>query len=312
MTFPWLEDVESEFAERLAGGRMAHALLFSGPEHIGKTALAQRFFAAILCLEKVYPACGACRSCQLAETGAHPDGHLVTFEAHPKTGDLRKELVIDQIRRLTASLFLTTTVSDRKAALIYPAEAMNRNTANALLKTLEEPPGDATLVLVSHNTARLPATIRSRCQALVARQPDPDAANGWLRLEAGVSEHEADLALQAAAGSPLLALRMLEDGSVSAYGRLTETLAGLGGSKGLPFSGPLIDELSDIAPERLWSWLSLQAAARARDAGGAGPAARQLSELQREADRNRALCGTPVRKDLLLQDWLIQWARLIA
>jgi len=139
VSYPWLQDAEAEFAERLESGRLAHALLLSGPADSGKVDLAERFLASALCLENRYPACGTCRSCQLAASGAHPDGHVVTYEEHPKTGKMRTELVIDQVRRLTASLFLTNTISRRKAALIHPVEAMNRNTANALLKTLEEP-----------------------------------------------------------------------------------------------------------------------------------------------------------------------------
>ena len=182
MTHPWLKDVESEFLERFTAGRLPHALLLSGPSECGKVELANRLMSAILCLENEYPACGRCRSCQLAASGAHPDGHVVTFEEHPKTGELRKELVIDQVRRLTASLFLTNTISKRKAALVYPVEAMNTHTANALLKTLEEPPGDTVMILVSNAPARLPATIRSRCQNLDVRLPGTEASLGWLML----------------------------------------------------------------------------------------------------------------------------------
>ena len=76
MTYPWLQDVVDAFTERLQSGRLAHALLLSGPAESGKVELARGFFAAILCLEGTYPACGVCRSCALARTGAHPDGHV--------------------------------------------------------------------------------------------------------------------------------------------------------------------------------------------------------------------------------------------
>lgn len=308
MTYPWLESAEAEFAERLHGGRLAHALLLSGPADSGKVELAKRFLASALCLEDQYPACGACRSCQLAASGAHPDGHVLTFEEHPKTGDLRKELVIDQVRRLTSSLFLTNTISRRKAALIYPVEAMNRATANALLKTLEEPPGEAALILVSSDPARLPATIRSRCQGLDIRLPGREAAQAWLLQQAGVDAGQAGLALEAAAGSPLRALRMMEDGGVAEYGSLGETLDGLlDVSPDVPGA---LAALSAIDPDRMWAWISLRAAAETRAAAAQGRDARALSQLQREADRNRGFARTPLRKDLLLQDWLIQWSEL--
>ena len=308
MTYPWLTDVESEFAERLQADRLAHALLLSGPSECGKVELARRFLASVLCLEGTYPACGQCRSCQLAASGAHPDGHVVTFEEHPKTGELRKELVIDQVRRLSSSLVLTNTISRRKAALIYPVEAMNKSTANALLKTLEEPPGETVLILVSHDPGRLLATIRSRCQGLVVRLPAMESALPWIGSEAGVPKAQAEKALQAAAGSPLRALRMLSDGGVEAWVMLRETLDGLLAGACDP-SGAMAG-LSDVDPDRLWAWMSLAAAEETRSVSLGGGAAARAAELQQQADRNRYLARTPVRKDLLLQDWLIQWSQL--
>ena len=326
MSYPWLQAVEAEIAERLQGGRVAHAFLISGPPGTGKAELARRFMASLLCLEGGYPACGACRSCELLQTGAHPDGHVVTFEQHPKKDELRTEIVIDQVRRLTESLQLTNTISRRKAALILPAEAMNSSAANALLKTLEEPPGDATLLLVSHQPNRLPATIRSRCQALHVRLPERQAALAWLEQAAAQSPArsstgaptEAALALEAAAGSPLIALRMLRQGETRAYRELDATLDTLRTGHCEPAAA--MAAVAEIDPAQLWSWLSLRAARETRacldrdshNRPGVDPAglARRLADLQREADRNRRLVPTPVRKDLLLQDWLIQWSRL--
>ena len=310
MTPPWLQAVEAEFAERLRSGRLAHALLISGPADCGKTELAKAFMASVLCLENTYPACGKCRSCQLAASGAHPDGHVITFEDNPKTGELRKELVIEQVRRLTSSMFLTNTISQRKSALVYPAEAMNRSTANALLKTLEEPQGEAVLILVSHAPGRLLATIRSRCQALPVRQPDFAAALNWLSSEMGLSESDADLALKAAAGSPFRALRMAQDGGTEQYRQVHQLLQGL--RNGQAGTGQAMKELAEVDPDRLWAWMSLLSANLSRSLAARGKAAKCVLNLQRQADRNRGLARTPVRKDLLLQDWLIQWARLNA
>ncbi|MGK2927117.1 MAG: DNA polymerase III subunit delta' [Lysobacterales bacterium] len=329
MSYPWLQAVETEFTERLQGGRVAHAFLVSGPPGTGKGELAGRFMASLLCLAGGYPACGACRSCKLLQTGAHPDGHVVTFEQHPKKDELRTEIVIDQVRRLTETLQLTNTISRRKAALIFPAEAMNSSAANALLKTLEEPPGDATLLLVSHQPSRLPATIRSRCQALHVRLPEREAALAWLELAAAKAlteaANEAPLALEAAAGSPLIALRMLGQGETRAYRELDATLDTLRAGRCEPAAA--MAAVAEIDPAQLWSWLSLRAARETRaclagdspdrpnagrpSAGRPGvDQARRFADLQREADRNRRLVPTPVRKDLLLQDWLIQWSRL--
>jgi DNA polymerase-3 subunit delta' len=311
MTHPWLEGAEKAFLEQFSSGRLPHALLISGPSECGKVKLGQRFLAAALCLENRYPACGNCRSCQLLASGAHPDGHVLTFEENPrKAGELRKELVIDQVRKLTETLYLTTTISRRKAALIYPVEAMNKHTANALLKTLEEPPGDTVLLLVSHDPDRLPATIRSRCQDLHVRVPDKQAALRWLTENAGCDERQGVEALRAAAGSPLRAKRMLSDGGTDEFVAVCEALDHL--QQGMGNLDRAMAVMIDVDPERLWSWISLQAAQRVRNAALAGQPAKSASELQYQADRNRLLSHSPVRKDLLLQDWLIQWARLNA
>jgi len=310
MTYPWLESVATEFAERLRGNRVAHALLLSGPAGLGKTELARGFMASLLCREQTYPACGRCRSCQLIASGAHPEGHVVTFEQHPRKDDLRTELVIDQVRRLTAALQLTTTVSSRKVALLYPAEHLNVNAANALLKTLEEPPGDSTLILVSHNPSRLPPTVRSRCQRLSARLPDGPVAISWLAQSVDIADEVAAVALEAAAGSPLRALAMLENGRIEDYREVAALLDSLRRGQVEPLAA--LTNLADVDPDLLWSWLSLRAADEARAYRQPAALTRALALLQLEADRNRSLLATPVRKDLLLQDWLIQWARLSA
>lgn len=311
MTYPWLKAVDAEFAERFAEDRLPHALLLSGPRETGKTGLATGFVASILCLENTHPACGTCRSCQLLKSGAHPDRVAITFEPHPKKpNELRKEVVVPQIRELIRLLSLTNTISRRKAALIYPAEAMNISAANSLLKTLEEPRGETVLILVSHDTGRLPATIRSRCQNLLVRPADSGEAVDWLCAEANIDATEAEHALAAAAGSPLRAARMIEDGSIAHHRKVRAVLGDLRSAKVSP--GPAVAALSEVEPELLWSWMSLLAAAEVKGAMDRPAVAAGLARLQTLADRNRRLLPTPVRKDFLLQDWLIQWARIEA
>jgi DNA polymerase-3 subunit delta' len=304
MKLPWLESVETEFAERIGSGRLAHALLLSGPAGTGKRQLAQAWVAALLCLENRVPACGRCRSCQLLQSGAHPDYRYITFEINENNGNLRTELVIGQVRSLIGSLQLTTTISPRKVAMIWPAEALNRNAANALLKTLEEPPGNTVILLVSDDPGRLTATIRSRCQNLQVRPPERAVALDWLLAAGEHDATEAEIALAAAAGSPLKAREMLEEGATGQYHQLRTTLAGM--QRGA--SGAALGELAGIDPERLWTWLSLCAAEKVRRQLDDRESAKRFSELQRQADRNRFLLPSAVRKDFLLQDWLIQWA----
>ncbi len=309
MTMAWLDPVREEFRKRLLGDRLAHAFLLSGQTGTGKQGLAMEMAAAILCLENSLPACGSCRSCQLLVSGAHPDFRILSFALTNK-GKLRSEIVIDQIRELISFLQLTTTISEKKAALVHPAEAMNKHAANALLKTLEEPPGDAVIILLSHDPSRLAVTITSRCQKLQVRSPDTDTALAWLLESGAYGEAEARSALKAAAGSPIRARDMLSEGGQDYYRLVSETLESIRKGRCAPASA--MSALGDVEPDRLWTWLSLSAADRFRHNMDNHTVTISLSQLQNMADRNRALLSSPVRRDLLLQDWLIQWARLDA
>ena len=155
---PWLEDPWNRFAGGLEQDRLPHAVLLTGPEGIGKGQLAMAMVEGLLCLERAPEACGECRSCRLLAGGAHPDRFTVTFP------EGKRQITVEQIRGLLDRLALTTTISPRKVALIHPAEGMNVNAANALLKNLEEPPGETVLILLSHDPSRLPVTVRSRSQ----------------------------------------------------------------------------------------------------------------------------------------------------
>ena len=309
MTMAWLNPVREEFRKRLQGDRLAHAFLLSGQTGTGKQGLAMEMAAALLCLENSLPACGSCRSCQLLLSGAHPDFRILSFELN-KSGKLRTEIVIDQVRQLISFLQLTTTISEKKVALVQPAEAMNRNAANALLKTLEEPPGDAVIILLSNDPSRLAVTIRSRCQKLQVRSPDTDTVLAWLLEEEACGEVEAISALKAAAGSPFRARDLLSTGGPDHYRLVSDTLESILEGRCAPASA--MSALGDVEPDQLWTWLSLSAADRFRRTMDNHRVAISLSQLQNMADRNRTLLSSPVRKDLLLQDWLIQWSRLHA
>ena len=191
------------------------------------------------------------------------------------------------------------------------------NAANALLKSLEEPQGDTVIILVSHDASRLPVTIRSRCQDLPVMQPPPGDCQVWLQEQGFSDPDNSSRALAAANGSPLLAAEMLEAGQVEAFGELQSRLAGLIGRQGEVSA--VTHHLGDTDPTRLWGWLSISAASalRGRYSGtrpdwlkGSIPSdGSRLAQLQSRADRNRALAGTAVRQDLLLQEWPPEWAR---
>jgi DNA polymerase-3 subunit delta' len=311
--YPWLAGHWSFFAQRFQGGRLAHALMLEGPAACGKNSLARAMVAKLLCNEKLDDACGQCRSCKLLEGGAHPD----YFDIRPE--EEGKAIKVDQVRALIGSLDLTASISPRKVAYIHPADAMNASSANALLKSLEEPAGDTVLILVTDNPGRLPVTIRSRCQSISVTQPDAESVLEWLRSRSGASDTELNAALQAAGHSPLRALDYLDSPELEAYAQVREGLATL---LQRPAAVSMVSHsLNELKPTDLWRWLSLCTGDVVKSIMAGTPASwltdtsrlnsKALLDLQKRADVNRQLSTTPVRGDLLLQEWLIRWVEQI-
>jgi len=187
-----------------------HALLIAGPRGMGKRTLALNFARGLLCESPREDGlgCGACASCGFVAAGQHPDFQLLElFETEDEETKAVTEIRIERIRGLTYWANLTSHRGRAKVAVIAPAEAMNAPAANALLKTLEEPPPGTYLILVAHQPGRVPATLRSRCRRFPAPAPEPAAALHWLAGQ-GIAAPAAVLAQ--AGGAPLLA-RTLAD-----------------------------------------------------------------------------------------------------
>jgi DNA polymerase-3 subunit delta' len=201
---PWQEALWQRFDRALNAKRSPHALLLAGPQGLGKFALAKAMAARVLCDNPQSGfACGQCRGCLLRMAGSHPDYTLIEPEAGG-SGILK----IEAIRALTAFSQRTSQYNRYRVAILSPAEAMNKHTANALLKTLEEPPASVLLILVSHRPGILPATIRSRCQLHRVSLPRQAEALNWLQ-EQGFTAPEAVLKL--AGGAPLAAAQLADE-----------------------------------------------------------------------------------------------------
>lgn len=188
---------------------MPHALLISGPSGSGKGQFAGILVAALLCTNSKDDglACGHCQNCHLLASGTHPDYYSIT----PSTNDdgkPAKDIKVEQIRQLIVSLGKTSGLQGKKIALIDPAEKMNRNAANSLLKTLEEPTADTLLILLSAQPSRLLPTIRSRCQHIALRIPPRNVVINWLQRECPGADVAALYA--AANGAPFTALNLAE------------------------------------------------------------------------------------------------------
>lgn len=218
--YPWQQPLWDSFVGLVSQERLAHALLISGPEGLGGLALGKAMSHYLLCNAPTGPlACGKCRSCMLIGSKSHPDLFVVQPE------ESSSAIKIDQIRALTEFVSKTAQQAGRKIVLLAPAEAMNANAANALLKSLEEPAGRTHLILVSPQPSRLLATIRSRCAKLVMNAPGQDQALEWLD-SAGVPNAEPLLA--AAGGEPLKVLRWFEQDFPAQQARMRKDLEELG------------------------------------------------------------------------------------
>jgi DNA polymerase-3 subunit delta' len=169
----------------IAANRVAHAYLFEGPDGCGKRTTALALMQALFCKEPQHgDACGSCPSCRKFVSGNHPDLHLLS--PLPE----KRDISIEQIRELQHALALRPFEAGRKACLIEPAERMNEKSANALLKTLEEPPGHAIIILLAVQADTLLSTIRSRCQHLHF-SPLDDASVAALLIQQGVDTEKA-------------------------------------------------------------------------------------------------------------------------
>jgi DNA polymerase-3 subunit delta' len=202
MELTWLADFAQSWRDRVTHNRVPHAVLLAGPIGVGKRAAARWMAASTLGLTTArLPA-------HPAETPEHADLRWLT-PPEDKTS-----IGIDEIRNLVDALNLTSYEGGGKVAVIEPANAMTVNAANSLLKTLEEPPGDALLILVIDRIGKLPATIFSRCQRIDLAVPPESEALTWLnRVQPGSQWVEA---LRVAGGAPIAAIAALQDLETSA------------------------------------------------------------------------------------------------
>ncbi|HSN22191.1 MAG TPA: DNA polymerase III subunit delta' [Usitatibacter sp.] len=328
--FPWHE---ASLARLVADReRLPHAILVHGAAGIGKTRFIRALAAAVLCERpRSGLACGECESCHWLEQGNHPDLREIVPEAADEEdegaegeggkAEKAKSLVIkvDQVRAVAGFISLSTHRAGFRVLLLHPAESLHPAAANALLKTLEEPPPATLIALASDRPARLLATIRSRCRMLALPMPDRAAALAWLRAN-GVAEAEA--ALGTAGGAPLLAQELSAPEEAQFRRKLLAELAKPGGADVLAFAA----SVDRGAVERLIFWMQtwVQDLVRVRLAGkarhhaelAAALEARQRSAdldalfaLDRELAAARRLASHPLNPRLLAEHLLMAYNR---
>ena len=200
--YPWLQQMTEQFNQLIATDKMAHAILISGVSGLGKAELANQLAATLLCSGAQKP-CGSCKSCYLRLANNHPD--LLIIDSSATT------VGVDAIRVLSSFLHGSAQQQRNKVVVLTDAEKLTEAAANALLKTLEEPPAHSYILLTSAAAPLLPATVLSRCQQWAVAAQFSGVAQSWLEQQATVPVP--DYLLSYCGGAPLKALAMLENGA---------------------------------------------------------------------------------------------------
>jgi len=323
LPYPWQKTPWQRLGRQIDEAQLPHALMVSGPEGVGKRHLATALAQRLLCQAPQQGApCGKCHSCGLLRAQTHPD----LFQMQPE--EPGKAIKIDAVRELTRALGTTAQQGGYKVVILEPAEAMNANAANALLKTLEEPASDTLLILVSHTPSAVLPTIRSRCQIVPLAIPPRAQVLEWLRPLVASSGFDADPLLDLGRGAPLKALALLEGDALEQRRQMEQDFLKL-----------CADQLTAVALADQWQkgdvtttleWLLMWVYDLARwQAGAEVVTFRPLSEGMQQHFRNipgallhryleklltvkrQWLSGANPNKQLLLEELLLDWGVLL-
>lgn len=328
---PWHEESLRALVSRR--DRMPHALLVSGPAGVGKGLFARSLAQTLLCeAPKGQLACGECPACNWFSQGNHPDFREVIPEADEESpeGDVdsddareskAKSLVIKigQVRAVSDFMTLSTHRAGFRVLILRPAEAMQAAAANALLKTLEEPPPATAIVLVSDQPSRLLPTIRSRCQTVILPAPPIASALAWLRAQSVESPEEV---LALAGGAPLLA-RDLADSEAAAWRRRAiAELARPDGAAALNFAAGIdkgrVEPLLFVLQTWVEDLVRVKSGAHPRRHRGSDGALRakarrarldRLLGFDRELTQARRLANHPLNPRLFAEHLLLSYNR---
>ncbi|CAN5841399.1 DNA polymerase III subunit delta' [soil metagenome] len=233
------ETAEKTMLAAQQSGRLHHAWMLAGPRGIGKATLAWRFARFLLCGQQQgglfgggapesleVPADAPGRA--LVDARSHPDLFHLRRTLNPDTGRMRAEIAVDDVRGLGDFMHMTPAMGQWRVAIVDAADEMNRNSANAVLKVLEEPPSNAVLLIVAHAPGRLLPTIRSRCRRLSLAPLSEDIVMRLLgELAPTLKEAERLSLARLAEGSIGRALELGSAGSLELYGEMVGVLATL-------------------------------------------------------------------------------------
>lgn len=308
MPLPWQGEDWLQLSRQLDSGQLPHALLLAGPRHIGKSRLVLALARLLLCESPGSGFnCGRCHACALSGSGSHGDFRWLQPEEKSRV------IKIDQVREVVDFSNKTAGLGKRKVVVLAPADRMNSNAANALLKSLEEPAADTYLLLVCHRLHGVPATIRSRCQIRKLAVPDRDQSLAWLDQFTG-DRHASEQLLGLAEGRPLLAEYLYRDDGTETLTALRLCLQGL--LDGRVSAAEATTALVEVGAEEFLEQLATELRAMLRDmpqarlAASAGRAGfRLLDEVLRLQRTVNA--GANPNRQLLLEATLGKVQRML-
>jgi len=303
---PWQQRAYDQTVAALDAGRLGHGLLICGPAGLGKRAVAQALAEHLLTRGTDAQ---AERARQLIAAGTHPDLQIVSFIPNKSGDKLRTEIVIEQVREIGQKLSLTPQYGAAQVVIVDPADAINRAACNALLKTLEEPQPGRYLWLVSSDPARLPQTVRSRCQRLEFKLPPREEALAWLQQQ-GHRDTDAHEALEAARGHPGLADRWLRSEGLALRREVAIDLQQLAAGR---IGAVAVAQKwcgDEDAALRLRFAADLALAQASSDGLTAPERLHKLAAWFDAANRTRDLLRTTVRADLAVVELLLAWNKV--
>jgi DNA polymerase-3 subunit delta' len=202
---PWQTNILQRALDLKSEQRLPHAVMIDSASDQDMSSLIWHLSMLLLCDEpRQLSPCGHCEACRMMQADTYSDFSLVTLIPDDKTKKMSKNIKIEQVRNLIHEVSLTHQYERLKIVVIYPAEAMNKASANALLKTLEEPAARVLIVLLTHNRGRIPITLRSRCQSWSINPPTREQALEWLEAR-GLAGQDGERYLDYANGDPVRA-----------------------------------------------------------------------------------------------------------